>query len=119
MSINIELREKKEKIYRNINKIKNQDFYHEIFNIIEPLNNYSKNNNGIFFDVNLLDEETINKILLIIKKYNHNNDSITEDSITYKPYSDNNYDKSVESLGGIKKLNNFEKNIIKKISNNL
>jgi len=119
MSTEVELRKKKEKIFKYIKKIKNQEFYQEVFNIIKKTNNYSKNNNGVFFDVNLLNEELVDKILVIIEKYNFNVDSTTEDSITYKPYSDDKYDKSVESLGGIKKLNNFEKNIIKKISKDL
>lgn len=114
----VELRQKKEKIFKYIKKIKDMDFYKKIYNIIRDTEKYTKNKNGVFLDVNKLTEKSTNSILLLIDniKQENNIDSTTEDSITYKPYSNDSYEQSVESLGGIKKLNNFEKNIIKKIS---
>lgn len=113
-----ELRLKKEKIFKYIKKIKDTDFYKKIYNIIKDTEKYTKNKNGIFLDVNKLTEKSTNSILLLIDniKQENNIDSTTEDSITYKPYSKDSYEQNVESLGGVKKLNNFEKNIIKKIS---
>ena len=77
-------------------------------------NNYSKNNSGIYFDINILGDNAIKKINIVVEKYfllNTNNSN----KISYRTYSDNEYDK-YERLGRLgTKITNRDKNILHKI----
>jgi len=101
-SQNITKEEKKEK--------KRQIAY--IFKIIhDNENTYTKNNQGIFFCMNALKNETINKIETFLnkidgKKESVQNDNSNNDDSSYKSYS-------VDELNNLK-LNNKEKNIIRR-----
>jgi len=115
--MSFDTRENKEKIFYFIKSIKNKEFFLNVFDIIK--NNqekYTTNNNGIFFDVNKLSSTSIEKILELMNDYSVKS-SETEDSVSFTPYTEDIVEKSMDKLGGSAKLNNFEKNIIKKLKN--
>jgi len=54
-------------LIRRINDIKNKKCYQDIFRLILNQNiNYTRNNNGIFFNLALLNDEILNKIDFIL-----------------------------------------------------
>ena len=54
-------------LIRHINDIKNKKCYQDIFRLILNQNiNYTRNNNGIFFNLALLNDELLNKIDFIL-----------------------------------------------------
>lgn len=111
------LRHYKEKIYKFIKKNKDIDFFNKVYDIIkENEQKHTCNNNGVFFDVDKLNKKSIDQIMEIIDLTK--NIDTTEDSVTYTPYNDDVVENSMNKLGGSAKLNNFEKNIIKKIAKN-
>ena len=96
-----------------ISKIKDKTILKEIFNIAQPELQgstdckYSHNNNGIFFDLRLLSDSTLEKIEDIVKMNSTNTtDTETLNFSTY--YSDE------DVLNSGPKLNNIEKNIMLK-----
>ena len=54
-------------LIRRINDIKNKKCYQDIFRLLLNQNiNYTRNNNGIFFNLALLNDELLNKIDFIL-----------------------------------------------------
>ena len=102
-----------------ISKIKDKQILKEIFYIVQPeLESsgeckYSHNDNGIFFDLKLLSDNTLEKIEEIAKQnLTINTDT---DSINYSAYCNEEL-----SLNNGPKLNNVERNLmINKQKNNL
>jgi hypothetical protein len=100
------------KINEMIGKIKNKDILKEIFYLAQPelqesseYCNYTHNINGIFFDLRLLSDSTLEKIEEIVK----NNITTTTDTETLN-YSVYCSDDDIN----VSKLNNIEKNIMLK-----
>lgn len=115
--MSFDTRENKEKIFNFIKSIKNKEFFLNVFDIIkENQEKYTTNNNGIFFDINKLSSSSIEKILELMNDYSVKS-SETEDNVSFTPYTEDIVEKSMDKLGGSAKLNNFEKNIIKKLKN--
>lgn len=60
-------------ITENIKNNQDNQFYSQIFNIItknDKIKNYINNNNGIFFDYNKVETDTIATVVEFIKSYN-------------------------------------------------
>jgi len=68
--------ESKKKIINKIQNIKNKKNYINLFKLIIKLNiSYSLNKNGIFFNLNKIDNKDLNKIINLIDSfeiYNYN-----------------------------------------------
>jgi len=109
--------QKRKKLMDKIAKIKDKKTYIEIFKIMKKDigNTYSENKNGIFFNINKLQDNSIEKIINIIADYT---DSITTSVDSYICYTSQTTDNiaSIENLGP--RLSNQEKNILKKIRKN-
>jgi hypothetical protein len=103
------------KIVLKISKLKEKTDFVNIFNIIqlELGKEVSINRNGIFFNINLLSDETIEKLE---NYFIENTENLTESEtkIKYKPYSVDELE-SINNSGG-PKLSNQEKSIIKKLT---
>ena len=103
------------KIVFKITKLKDKADFVNIFNIIqlELGKEVSINRNGIFFNINLLSDETIEKLE---NYFSENTENLTESEtkIKYKPYSVDELE-SINNSGG-PKLSNQEKSIIKKLT---
>ena len=100
------------KIVNKINRLKEKKDFITIFNIIqlELGKNISINRNGIFFNINVLSDSSIEKIesfLITILEIVTESDT----RIKYQPYSVDELE-NVNKLGP--KLSNQEKSIIKK-----
>ena len=100
------------KIVNKINRLKEKKDFITIFNIIqlELGKNISINRNGIFFNINVLSDSSIEKIesfLITISEIVTESDT----RIKYQPYSVDELE-NVNKLGP--KLSNQEKSIIKK-----
>jgi hypothetical protein len=98
----------RKKLVEKMKKIKDKIILMEIYNIIK--NNkkikFSKNKNGVFFDMNKLSNENIEKIKELIEE---NIDLTTSEiKFSYIPYSNTNEEEG---------LTNKEKNILKKCKN--
>ena len=119
MEINSKVRkygsDMRRKIVLKISKLKEKADFVNIFNIIqlELGKEVSINRNGIFFNINLLSDETIEKIE---NYFIENTENLTESEtkIKYKPYSVDELE-SINNSGG-PKLSNQEKSIIKKLT---
>jgi hypothetical protein len=100
------------KIVNKINKLKEIKEFVTIFNIIrvELGKDISINKNGIFFNINVLSDSSIEKIEFFL---NSISETVTESEtkIKYKPYFVDDME-NVNKLGP--KLSNQEKSIIKK-----
>jgi predicted DNA binding protein len=118
------LKIKKERLYnseyrRNLSEkisiINDDKLYFKLFNELKNQKdfNYSRNKNGIFFDINKLSDETI----IIIKNFMDNNDiqsvkylnSETE-KLEFIQYSTEEFSKLNEKGN---RLNNIEKNLLR------
>jgi len=100
------------KIVLKISKLTNKKDFVNVFNIIksEVGDKVSINRNGIFININLLSDESIDKIEEYLNENTENNTlTETENKIKYKPYS-------VEDNTINHKLSNHEKSILKKIN---
>lgn len=90
MSLDIEEKSLRKKIYRKINKIKKKELYFQIYQIL--LDNkeiFNSNYNGVFFDLYKLSKKSINKINDILVEDNSIIvDSVTEENISYRNYSE-------------------------------
>jgi hypothetical protein len=100
-----------------ISRIKNKELLKELFLLVHAeLNNtgeckYTHNNNGIFFDLNILTDETLFKIEeLLTSSYNQDTDS---DTIKLNIYSADDTAEMMKLSNGFK-LSNKEKNLISK-----
>ena len=109
-------REKILKINDMISKIKDKNILKEIFLIVQPeLQDameckYSHNDNGVFFDLRLLTDITLDKIDEVLRM----NVSTDTETLNYSIYCSD--DDSSSAVGP--KLNNVEKNIIIKTQKN-
>ena len=100
------------KIVLKISKLTEKKDFVNVFNIIklEVGDEVSMNRNGIFININLLSDFTIEKINDYLNENNDNTTATeTENKIKYKPYS-------VEENSTTHKLSNHEKSILKKIN---
>lgn len=110
----------KEKVKYIYNNVKNNKIEHDIIKtyILNYNINYSKNSNGIFVNLSILDEKYINDIYFII--YNHVNNKIYNDReklITQLNNNDNKI-KDNKNIKKIKKKNelknkNYKKSFLK------
>ena len=104
------------KLLNKINKIKDKKDLINIYNIIhvELDNNISINQNGMFFNLNAVSDEIIDKLIVFL---NINIETITEteSKIKYQSYITDEIE-NVNNIGP--KLSNQEKSIIKKFQKN-
>ena len=105
--------ERKKKIVSNIEKLTHKTDYIELFKIINNVTDkYTQNNNGVFINLNCLDDTTLQKIehFLETKKQPHKNNqvvNVNRQIDLLKSLSDNTQES-------IMKLTNYEKNIVKR-----
>ena len=111
--------EHKIKINNLISKVKDKNMLKKIFLLVHAeLSDtdtgeckYTHNNNGIFFDLNLLSDKTLLDIEATIQSINTSNNNSDSESLKYTLYSnDDNVDYLKISNGS--KLSNKEKNLI-------
>lgn len=107
--------EKKMLVYK-IENLKQKKHYIDIFNIIkhnEPNYKFTKNNNGIFFDLKYISNDVLYKIDKYINSISIHYNVSESDSISLKEnISDHKYDCEFNNNGP--KLSNYEKNLIKR-----
>jgi len=106
----------RKKLIETINKITNKEDIIYIFKIInvDIGNNFSENKSGIYFNMNLISDSGIEKI---INYLNNNVDTLSDtlnEKLIYKTYSENDIDV-YNSIGP--RLSNQEKSILKKSKN--
>ena len=116
----------RKKLLEKINDIKNKSILLEIFDIVKLDNekNISKNKSGVYFNLNLVKDESIENINNIIQNLDESSEinedlmdnlsDITE-KLTYKQYSDGDHLDQYDNLGP--RLSNQEKSILKKFKN--
>tara|TARA_Y100000813_G_C24070155_1_gene308310 strand:- start:346 stop:753 length:408 start_codon:yes stop_codon:yes gene_type:complete len=116
----------RKKLLEKINDIKNKSILLEIFDIVKLDNekNISKNKSGVYFNLNLLKDKSIEDINNIIQNLDESSEinedlmdnlsDITE-KLTYKQYSDGDHLDQYDNLGP--RLSNQEKSILKKFKN--
>jgi hypothetical protein len=101
------------KLVNKITKLRDKKDFVNIFNLIqmELGKDISINRNGIFFNINALSDDCIEKLAAFL---NISGDTVTETEtkIKYQPYSIDELD-NVNKVGP--KLSNQEKSLIKKI----
>lgn len=106
------------KILDKIKTIKSNEELVDIFKIVnrDIGNDYSENNSGIYFNMNLLSDDAINEILelLQVNTLSETASEPTDDKLIYKTYSENNIE-GYNSIGP--RLSNQEKSILKKSKN--
>jgi len=92
-----------------LNKINKKSMFKDIFNLIklEIENNMTVNSNGIFFNLNILSDKSLNKI---VKYLDDNYEDNETTSIKFNSYSSDMEHSEF-------KLSNKERNLIKKIKN--
>jgi hypothetical protein len=68
-----------------LKKLINKQILINIYYVLKSDDNfiYTSNNNGLFFDINLLDNNTIEKIDIILKENDNNNNL---EPLIYEPY---------------------------------
>lgn len=114
--------EKKKKLNNMISKIKNKELLKELFLLVQSDQNdlgeckYTHNNNGIFFDLNILSNNTLLKMeeLIIESNIETNTDSET---IRLNIYSIDDTTEMMKISKG-SKLSNKEKHLISQIQKN-
>jgi len=97
-----------------ISKLSNKNDFIQIYKIVnsELETKLSINRNGIYFNLNLLSDKSIDDITIILDKNDINNQVNNEQSkIIYETY---NKDNNIETFIHDQKLTNHEKSIIKK-----
>lgn len=105
--------DRKKKIVSNIEQLKSKDDYIALFKIINKVTDkYTQNNNGVFINLNCLDDATLLKIehFLETKKQCFKNNhvvNVNKQIDLLKSLSDNTHES-------IMKLTNYEKNIVKR-----
>lgn len=105
-------------IKHKISKISNKNDYINIYKIInEELDSkLSINKNGIYFNLNLLSDNCVEKLILFFNnKIEPENINLENVKIKYEPYN-KNYFSDLQFITG-NKLNNQEKILIKKFNN--
>lgn len=107
----------RKKLVSKFEKIKDKTDLITIYNIItqDIGNDFSSNRNGIFFNMNILSDDCVEKLLEFVNEKLNSTLSATEtDKVNYKSYK---FDE-VEIMSEMgHKLSNQEKNIIKRIRN--
>jgi hypothetical protein len=105
---------KRKKLMSKINKINNKNIFKKIFKIVKSDigETFSSNSNGVFFNLNILKDDSIEKIFYLV---NENLDTVTESTlkIEYTPYSNDDI-TSHNNVGP--RLSNQERNLLKKIT---
>ena len=113
--------EKKVKINNMINNVKDKNILKEIFNAVrdeltsDGTCKYTYNNNGIFFDLNILSDTVLIEIEKILNNNNNNNMIETESeskSIKYNAYSEDGSNTNIINNNNDYKLSNKEKNVM-------
>ena len=81
--------------------IKYKNLHQQIYNILKDDNNFkhSTNKNGVYFDINLLNDETLNEINELMQTIEDNKN----DKLEYKPYYNKEYTNDINIQDG--KLN--------------
>lgn len=105
--------ESRKKLVSNLENIKDNNELNKIYTIItdEIGSDYSSNSNGMFFNLNILSDNCIEKLLEVIKNNNTNNNLSKIENNDYKSYKFDEIDNIIDSGH---KLSNQEKHIIKK-----
>jgi len=107
----------RKKLITKFDKLENKNGYIDIYNIIvEDIGtDFSSNRNGIFINMNILSDKCIEKLIEFIDdKLNLTMTQSENEKINYKSYKVDDADL-ISEMGY--KLNNQEKNIIKRIKN--
>jgi hypothetical protein len=93
-----------------IKNIKEKDIYIKIYKLSEKdiKKNITINNNGIFFDINLLNVGTLKKIKILLDKHDSEKSESELTSLKYTNYSSENISENLQ-------LSTKEKNLIRKI----
>lgn len=96
-------------IVKLIENLKNDEDYVAIFEILmdDDANSYTQNSNGIFLNLSVVSDETLNRILKYLKKVNKSKANSIELDVDIIPMSGSS--KSERTY----KLSNYEKNILK------
>lgn len=105
------------KLLDKLDKIKNKEFIKNVFKIVnkDVGDNYSENKSGIFFNMNILSDSSIEEINSLLNSFDNIEISETsEDKLTYKAYSENEIEM-YNSIGP--RLSNQERSILKKYKN--
>jgi hypothetical protein len=111
----------KVKIYNKIKKINDTHIFQEIFDIAKDelfVNNkkkFSHNSNGIYFDLLLLSDNTINKIDDIVSSYITETETETFSGFNLPEYSAENKVEKIQGSKNGPRLSNQEKNIMMKM----
>lgn len=102
----------KKKIVEKLGKLKDKKYYEHIFKNILVKNNikFTKNNNGVFFDISLLSNSVISELNTYVDSILKNKKT---EELTITPINITNSTLS-ETKSRINKLSNHEKNIIKR-----
>ena len=107
----------RKKLVAKFDKLKNKNDYIDIYNIIvEDIGtNFSSNRNGIFINMNILSDKCIEKLIEFMDdKLNLTMTQTENEKVNYKSYKIDDVE-IISEMGH--KLNNQEKNIIKRIRN--
>lgn len=114
------------KLNEKISLIENKEVLKEIFEIaksdliIEGKKKYSKNSNGIYFDLLLISDDNLIKIKELINSYFSETDSEINiikpfsEKLDYKSYSNDDKAEAIQGNNDGPRLSNQEKNILLK-----
>lgn len=108
---------KKVKINDKIKLIKDKDILNKIFELSLPdltingKHKYTKNNNGIYFNMKYLSDETIIKIEELINDYFEETET-ENDSLSFINYSMENKVEKYNGDNNGPRLNNIERNLM-------
>lgn len=102
---------KRKKILSKIKKIKNKDTLKKILKLVKSDlgDKISQNNNGFFFDMNTLSDNSLIEISEILNNYYSIETSESEIKFSYTPYKG----EELSANGFGPKLSNKEKNLLK------
>lgn len=103
-------------IAASIERLKNDEDYVVIFNILmgDDNNTYSSNSNGVYLNLSNICDSTLDKINKYLNKVNKiNKKNIINNNRIYKKNNDVVYEDD-DLISNKYKLSNYEKNILKK-----
>ncbi|AGC01978.1 hypothetical protein H012_gp482 [Acanthamoeba polyphaga moumouvirus] len=102
-------RDDRKHIVESIENLKNDKDYVAIFKILmnDSANSYTQNSNGVFLNLSLVSDDTLDQISKYLKKINKTKKKYIDLDVDVIP----NYDISKNER--VYKLSNYEKNIIK------
>lgn len=102
-------RDDRKHIVELIENLKNNEDYGAIFEILmdDPSNKYTQNSNGVFLNLSVVSDKTLEKISKYLKKVSKKNSNESEIEVDDIPST--NVNKNDRAY----KLSNYEKNIIK------